>query len=200
LRLRHCIRFAAAILLTLAAAPATAGPEADHVQSIAEAARKALAVEGAPLARREAEARHRIARGFDMRRMARFAIGRYWGRISATDRTDYVRAFQAWLLARYADRFGGYPGETFAVTAEIATAGQGVLVETRVDRARPPPPITRWRTRAGRDGMRIVDLDIDGRSLALTKRAEFSAILRRQGIAGLIFALESAAGRIGGLP
>ena len=48
-----------------------------------------------------------------------------------------------------------------------------------------------WRVRAGKDGVRIIDILVEGISMAVTQRDQFSAVVRRNGFEGLLEVLRA---------
>jgi phospholipid transport system substrate-binding protein len=67
------------------------------------------------------------------------------------------------------------------------------LVRSRIVRPNGPPVELDWRLRAGANAYRIVDLTVEGVSMAVTQRQDFSAVIARAGIDGLLAALRMRA-------
>jgi phospholipid transport system substrate-binding protein len=53
-----------------------------------------------------------------------------------------------------------------------------------------------WRVRNIKDNYKIIDVVVEGVSMLVTQKAEFSAVLRQQGIDGLIGILRSQLDRM----
>ena len=69
--------------------------------------------------------------------------------------------------------------------ASRPVGSQDVLVETSVEGSNGAAnPI--WRVRAEAGAYKIIDVSIEGVSLALTQRQEFAAVISRQGLDGLL--------------
>ena len=91
---------------------------------------------------------------------------------------------------------GGYAGETMTVVSEPAAGAKDILVHTRIDRPSEPAIEAPWRVR-GQDGRRhIIDVMVEGVSMAVTQRAEFKSVIRRHGIDGLIQILDAHSSKL----
>lgn len=94
-------------------------------------------------------------------------------------------------MRKYSAMLGGYAGEVFTVVSEQPSGDKDVMVLTRIDRPSGPPIETHWRVR-GKDGeQRIIDVLVEGISMAMTQRAEFKSVVKRHGIDGLIQILDA---------
>lgn len=189
-----------ALALLTAPAAAAAGPAADLIEDMADRAIKVLAETEGDLAAREAKLREVLKQDFDMPLIARFAMGRYWRRASQDQRHSYTAAFSDYVVATYARRFGGYAGEKLEISSEREAGPNDVLVATEIVRDGGGPPIVaEWRVRVG-DPSRVIDVIVEGVSMSVTQRAEFAAVIRKNGIDGLIQVLQARAGRRGAQP
>jgi phospholipid transport system substrate-binding protein len=133
-----------------------------------------------------------IEQSFDLPFMARKAAGRHWKALSEGDRERFVAIFSRLAVARYAGRFDGYDGERFE-TVGAEPAGHGtVLVRTRLVKSDGEPVQLDYRLRPVGSSWRIFDVFLDGTvsELAL-RRAEYSAVIGRDGLDALIRSLES---------
>jgi phospholipid transport system substrate-binding protein len=126
-----------------------------------------------------------VRRGFNLELTSQFVLGKYWNRASAEQRAEFQELFTEYLLNSYARYIGTYHAETLNILASHPVGAQDILVETSVtsdDGATNPI----WRVRA-QDGIyKVIDVSIDGVSLALTQRREFAAVINRQGLDGLL--------------
>jgi phospholipid transport system substrate-binding protein len=193
---RTLLAFAGLALLPRAAA-AEAGQQeiAGATALISNLAEQALAVlrrQDLSLEQREAAFRQLLRNGFDMNFIARFVLGKHWRELNAEQQAEYLDVFSEYVLQTYSRRLGGYAGQTFAVLGARAAGQQDVIVQTRIDQPSGGPPILAdWRVRPGAGGYRIVDVIVEGVSMAVTQRAEFGAVVQRGGVAGLVEALRA---------
>jgi hypothetical protein len=105
------------------------------------------------------------------------------------ERADFGR----YISAIYADRFDSYAGEKLQVTGEEPAFG-GVKVRSQIIKASGEPVNIDYLMRRSGDAWLISDIYLDGAiSEVATRRSEFAAILRSQGIDGLIAALNRKA-------
>jgi len=180
------------------AAKAATEPDAaaKFIKWLADQAITVLRSPGASLAERETALRNLLAQSFDLKFIGRFAIGRHWRRMSPEQRSEYLRLFGIYVLNTYSSRFGGYSGETFTVTTARAAGKKDAVVRSQIQRPSGPPIQCDWRVRANGDQFRIIDLTVEGVSMAVTQRSEFSAVIKSSGIDGLVTALRARADKL----
>jgi phospholipid transport system substrate-binding protein len=126
---------------------------------------------------------------FDVPLMARLAVGPAWTNFTAVQQQQIVTAFGRYVSATYADRFDRYSGQQLQVTGARPYA-TGVIVETKIIEAGSDPVTISYLMRRNGDIWQIADVYLDGTiSQLATQRSEFQSILARQGVGGLISAL-----------
>jgi phospholipid transport system substrate-binding protein len=127
-----------------------------------------------------------LARDVDIPLIARFALGRYWNKTNAEQREEYLTLFKAFLIRTYAVRLGGINIDDFEVLDAQAVGDADILVHSRVDTGERHPVRADWRVRE-RDGRYLIlDLSVEGISMAVILRQEFGSILRKKGVEGLL--------------
>ena len=99
---------------------------------------------------------------------------------------DYQALFTEFILQSYLRRMGGFSGETFTVAGARAAGKKDVLVRTQIDRAGGLLIKAEWRVRPKDGRYRIIDIMVDGVSMAVTQRSEFNAVVRQHGMQGLL--------------
>jgi phospholipid transport system substrate-binding protein len=140
-----------------------------------------------------------ILRSFDIAAMARLAVGPSWASASEAQRRQMTKSFGRYISAVYADRFDSYNGQRLEVTDE-QPAPFGVMVRSRITKANGEPVEVDYMMRRGGDGWLIADIYLDGTiSEVATRRSEFAAILKTDGINGLIAALDRKAETLTGV-
>lgn len=133
---------------------------------------------------------------FDLDRIARIALGRYWKSAPDAERQEFSALFKAYVLTSYGRRFDEFADRRLRVVGS-APAGDDTMVESYVEGGSTPVRLD-WRLTPSADGWRILDLMVEGVSLVLTYRNEFAALIERSGgqLQGLIAELRSrVAGR-----
>ena len=134
-----------------------------------------------------------IRRTFDIPSMARLSVGSSWGTLTETQRQQVTESFGRYISANYADRFDSYTGQKLQVTGEQLN-GAGVMVRSQIVKANGEPVKIDYMMRRNGDSWLISDIYLDGAiSEVATRRSEFAAILKSQGIDGLIAALNRKA-------
>jgi phospholipid transport system substrate-binding protein len=167
-------------------APATVQAAAGFIDELGRKAIGILQQNQGSLEQREAALRRILAQDFDLQFIGRFVMGRYWRSASAEQRAEYQSVFGEWLLKTYARRLGGYSNETFDVTGARAAGKKDVMVQTRISRPGAAPIIADWRVRTTNNRFRIIDIMVEGVSMAVTQRSDFSAVIKQRGVQGLI--------------
>jgi phospholipid transport system substrate-binding protein len=134
-----------------------------------------------------------IRRSFDIAAMARLSVGPSWGGLSEARRQQMTESFGHYISAIYADRFDSYAGQKLEVTGE-QPAASGVMVKSQIIKANGEPVKIDYMMRRSGDNWLISDIYLDGAiSEVATRRSEFAAILKTEGIDGLIAALNRKA-------
>ncbi|MDH3910169.1 MAG: ABC transporter substrate-binding protein [Rhodospirillales bacterium] len=146
---------------------------------------------------RNAQGRHEglkalVREGFDLPLIGRFVLGRFWRQADGEQRAQFQDLFAEHLVNSYARQLDRYRAETLAVMDSRPVGTKDVLVETRVESTE-GPLVTGWRVRGGGDRHRIVDVTVDGISLALTERQQFVSAARKLGLEGLLEAMRANA-------
>lgn len=131
-----------------------------------------------------------IRRGFDLDLTSQLVLGKHWNRASQAHRQAFKELFAQYLLHNYARYLKAYRVETLAIVSSNPIGKSDFLVETRVEGAQgddPANPVWRLRRRDG--GFKIIDVQVDGISLALTERSQFGSVILRNGLDGMLSAL-----------
>lgn len=144
----------------------------------------------------EARFRNLLREGFDLPFIARFALGTNWRRATAEQRSDYLGVFGEYVVRTYSSRLGGYSGEAMNIVAARRAGERDSVVETEIVRPSGPPLTAEWRVRVIDGEYRIIDIAVEGISMAVTMRSEFSAVVESKGIDGLIAALQLRANKM----
>jgi len=134
-----------------------------------------------------------IRRSFDIASMARSSVGPSWASLTEAQRQQMTESYGRYISATYADRFDSYAGQKLEVTGE-QTASSGVMVKSQIIKANGEPVKVDYMMRRNGDNWLISDIYLDSAiSEVATRRSEFAAILKKDGIDGLIAALNRKA-------
>jgi phospholipid transport system substrate-binding protein len=130
-----------------------------------------------------------VDRTFDIPAMTRLAIGPAWGTLSSAQQQQLLAAFAHYIAATYADRFDSYSGEQLQVTGERPN-GMDVMVQTKIAKSNGEATRLDYLLRQDQGSWRISDVYLDGTiSQLAVHRSEFHSILQREGVDGLVMAL-----------
>src|SRR5258707_5597830 len=134
-----------------------------------------------------------IRRTFDISSMARLSVGPSWATLTEAQRQQVTESFARYISAIYADRFDSYAGQKLQVIGEQPTVA-GMMVRSQIIKANGELVNVDYMMRRNGDSWLISDIYLDGAiSEVATRRSEFAAILKSQGIDGLIAALNRKA-------
>ena len=113
-------------------------------------------------------------------------MGRFWDKADAAQRREFLRLFKAFLVRTYAARLGGIRIDEFEVLEARQVGDRDILVRSRVEAGQHNRVRADWRVRE-RDGRYLIlDLSVEGISMAVMLRQEFASVLRRKGLDGLL--------------
>ena len=149
-----------------------------HVEATINDLRALLRTEGTATSRAP-ELRRIMEERANLPRLAQFSAGRTWREMDADQRTRFVIAFSTFVSETYARRFDEYSGDPqIAVGRAIDAGRKGILVETPIAQPDGQPITVSWLVsdRGGR--VEIVDLVIEGISMAATQRDEIAQMLK----------------------
>jgi phospholipid transport system substrate-binding protein len=157
----------------------------------------ALQKSNAP-AQRAAKMEDILRRGFDFPTIGRFVIGRYWNTASPQQREEYIKVFSDFVAKSYSRRLAEEASINAFNITNLRDLGEGdSLVQTAITRPSGPPLNYEWRVRdSGGGTMKIVDVVVEGVSLLVTQRADFTSVAGQNGMDGLIKTLRDKAAAI----
>jgi phospholipid transport system substrate-binding protein len=139
-----------------------------------------------------------IRSNFDVALMARLSVGPSWTSLSAAQRQEVTESYGRYISAIYADRFDSYHGQKLEVTGE-QSAPFGLIVTSRIVKSNGEPVEVDYVMRRNGESWLISDIYLDSTiSEVATRRSEFAAIVKTQGIDGLIAALNRKADMLTG--
>ena len=125
----------------------------------------------------------------DFEEATRLAVGRAWSQATPEQKKKLVGEFRNMLVRTYSNAIEGYQGQTLKVMPSRGgkqDAKDEASVRTQFVRAGGKPlPIEFQMRKVGQD-WKVYDIAVEGISLVLTYRSEFDAVVKQQGIDGLI--------------
>ena len=185
-----------AVALGAGGAVAATDPQgaAGFVRQLAEQALALLRNTGATLEQREAAFRNLLRDGFELDFIGRFTLGRHANNMTPDQQADFREAFGEFILKTYARRLSAYSGEVFTVTGAQVAGEHDAMVTSKIDRPGGAPPLVAdWRVRDFGGRYKVVDVVVQGVSMAITQRQEFASVINSSGVNGLIAQLRARA-------
>lgn len=158
--------------------------EPDAKSFIQGLAQQAINTVTAPMSEDERIRRFRtlFVSAFDLPEISRFVLGRYWRAASPEQQQQFLVLFEQLTVLTWAKRFKDYKGEQLEVTGVAKDGERGVFVESRINRVTGGQPIpVAWRLRQPDGGYKIIDIVIEGVSMAITNRSEYNSVIQAQG-------------------
>jgi len=118
---------------------------------------------------------------FDMRTIGRFAMGRHWRSASKDQQAEYQKLFKDMVVRVYASRFSEYKGQGFDVVSSRADGKKDYLVSSYIVPGNGSKIKLDWRLRHKNGQYKVIDIIIEGVSMSLTQRSDFSSVIQRGG-------------------
>lgn len=119
---------------------------------------------------------------FDVKTIGRFAMGRHWRDATEEQRDEYLKLFKEMVLDVYSKRFSDYTNEKLEVLKAEKINDRDTIVKSQVVFGNNRPPLVLdWRVRDKQGQSRIIDLSVEGVSMSVTQRSDFSSIIQRNG-------------------
>ena len=184
---RKCLR-AFAVLGTIAVvfpgrSWADAGQDAEKfIQGLAGQAIAAVADRQIPDSERATRFRKLFVSHFDIPEIGRFVLSRYWRQATPEQQQEFLKLFEDISVLTWSRRFKEYNGEMLEASSSSKDGERGWLVESHIVRNQGLAIPIQWRLRQGDDGaFRIVDIIVDGVSMAITHRSDYAAAMQANG-------------------
>jgi phospholipid transport system substrate-binding protein len=123
----------------------------------------------------------------DFEEATRLAVGRGWAQATPEQRKKLVTEFRNMLVRTYSNAITAYEGQTMKVMPVRMNPGDtDVTVHNQFIRPGGKPVLLDYSMRKTDSGWKIYDIVVEGVSLVLTYRSEFDAVVKQEGIDGLI--------------
>jgi len=131
---------------------------------------------------------------FDVDGIGRAVLGKNWKKATDEQRKAYMELFPKYVAKLYAIQFSDYAGETFAVRGTRTTSDGSTIVNAEIDQPQGDPIKLDFIVQNGGQGLKVMDVKVEGVSLLVTKRSEFDSVVAQKGIDGLIQAMRQKVG------
>ena len=154
------------------------GDPGSYVISTTEKAIKTLTDESIDPQEKEARFGKLFDENFDIPSISRFVLGKYWKSATTTQKKEFIVTFRNYIVKTYSSRFSEYTGEKLTlINSENQSNPKLFIVHTALNREDAPPIKVDWRVGLKKDRYVILDIIIEGISLAITQRSEFVSVI-----------------------
>jgi phospholipid transport system substrate-binding protein len=126
---------------------------------------------------------------FDVAGIGRAVLGKNWGKARDDQRREYMGLFPKYVAKFYAIQFSDYSGETFVTKASRTTSDGAAIVNAEIGDPQEEPIKLDFIVQTTGQGLKVIDVKVEGVSLLVTKRSEFDSVVAQKGIDGLIQAM-----------
>ncbi|SFU27771.1 phospholipid transport system substrate-binding protein [Nitrosomonas eutropha] len=137
-----------------------------------------------------------IQQTHDLAAIIRSVLGTHWVKLAADQQQAITQVFQENSIATYADRFNQYDGEQFKIVEQAQLPRGRILIRSQLIRTDGNPVNFDYVMNKSSESWRIINIVVDGVSDLALKRAEYSAVLQKNGIAALVDMLEQKTAHI----
>lgn len=119
---------------------------------------------------------------FDMETIGRFTLGKYWKTATPQQQVEYQKLFKKRVVEMYSERFSDYKGQAFQVTGSRPDGDNDTIVSSKIIPKDGTQSITvEWRVRLKNGQHRVVDVIVEGVSMSMTQRSDFSSVIQQGG-------------------
>lgn len=162
---------------------AASGTVTKFISDLGDKAILQLADPAISVSEREERFRKLLNENFDVVRICRFVLGRYARKVGKDEMAEFKQLYEDIAVLTYAHLFASYGGEGFKVKREVGDPGDRykmVLTEIQPSDGRPVIKLD-WQVKVNGDSYAVVDIRVEGASMAITQREEYTAVLDKNG-------------------
>lgn len=125
--------------------------------------------------------------------ISRLVLGRHYRTASEEQIETYTDLFPEYIIRSFTGRLGNYNDQNIEVQGTAPAGTRDLFVRSRLvtPNSKGDPIQADWRVRNIDGEFKIVDVKIEGVSMAITKREEFSSIIAKGGFDELFEELRS---------
>lgn len=127
-----------------------------------------------------------IASLFDIKTISRISLGRTWRTLEANDQDTFMELLEQLITTTYAARFDTFNGQIFRTISSQA-ARNGVVVKTEIERSNGERVQLDYYFRDAQ----VYNVVADGVSDLSLRRADYNAIIKKEGFDSLLAHIEN---------
>ena len=121
--------------------------------------------------------RETFTNALDLKNIGQFVLGVHWRKASFEDREAFLSAFMDFTTKTWADRFDSYQGQKIVFTGVRNAEKNQFYVDSTIQNN--PPVEVIWRLKQKDNSYRIIDIIVEGVSMAMSYRNEYSSFLQK---------------------
>ena len=169
--------FVAAMLISAVAW--AADPAIDFVDHLADEILTNVVTADKSKEEKERLFRDAFTEAVDLKGVGQFVLGISWKKATEEERQAFLNAFTDLTVKTWADRFDMYTGQPIVFQGTRNAERGQVYVDSVIQDKQPVEVI--WRLRPSKDTYKIVDIVVEGVSMASTYRNDYRAFLQQNG-------------------
>lgn len=130
----------------------------------------------------------------DLDFIGQFVLGRNWRTATPEQRKEFIAVYRDLNIATWSKRFNEFKGKNFVFKGTTPSSSKGqIFVDSVVPMDQGEPAKVVWRVREKNGNYKIVDIIIEGVSLAQSARSEYTAFIKNNpgGVDALIADLQA---------
>ena len=151
------------------------------ITTLGNQAMAAIADTGMDAAKKKALFRTILTQNFDMKTIGKFALGRFWREASEAQQAQYLKLYQDMIVNVYSARFENYSGQKFNVVDHRVDDASGDVIVNSTITGKGSPVNVSWRVRPKGGAYKIIDVMVEGVSMAVTQRNDFAGVIQKGG-------------------
>ncbi|MBQ9235168.1 MAG: ABC transporter substrate-binding protein [Alphaproteobacteria bacterium] len=115
----------------------------------------------------------------DLDFIGQFVLGRNWKTATAQQRDQFITTYRDLNILNWSKRFNEFEGKNFVFKGTTPSTSKGqIFVNTVVPMEQGEPAKVLWRVREKNGNYKVVDIVIEGVSLAQASRSEYTAFIK----------------------
>lgn len=144
-----------------------------------------------PNAEKQARFRAMFKEYFDLPGIGRFVLTRFWKAATPEEQAKFTTLFEDVIVFTWSRRFSEYNGQTLKVSGQQPDGDDGTLVKSTIIGKNNASFNVDWRLRKRPEGLKVLDVVIEGVSMAITYRQDYTTVISQTGsFAGLLSQME----------
>jgi phospholipid transport system substrate-binding protein len=154
----------------------------NFIDSMGKRAIDFLADEELSIDEKQQSFRRLLEDSFDMNTIGRFSLGRYWRVSTKQQQDEYLSLFREMVIEIYSQRFEEYKGQGFETRGYRSDSPKDTIVHSFIIPKETGAEIqVDWRVRYKNGRYKVVDVIVEGVSMSVTQRSDFSSVIQRGG-------------------